>query len=224
MFLEKPRSAWIAENELAFAIWDGFPVTAGHALVITKRLVPTWFEASAEERVAIFALVDEVVERIEKDHEPRGYNVGFNAGATAGQTVMHLHVHVIPRYEGDVPDPRGGVRHVILEEPDFSVPTLKSLWRSGFGVAGSSDRRPRRKRNALVAAERIEGLARRCLEEPDLPEELRVPLDGTRSVALWLEHRKLVAASCLLGVLLALQAPVPLLLLGGLLVLASVFL
>jgi diadenosine tetraphosphate (Ap4A) HIT family hydrolase len=113
-FLERPESEWIANNELAFAIRDGFPVTPGHALVVPRRLVATWFDATADERKAIFELVDEVRSQLDAaTPAPDGYNIGVNCGEAAGQTVMHLHVHVIPRYRGDVPDPTGGVRHVI---------------------------------------------------------------------------------------------------------------
>ena len=113
-FLERPESDWIASNELAFAIHDGYPVSPGHALVVPRRLIATWFEASTEERQAIFDLVDEVKRLLDaRTPAPDGYNIGINCGEAAGQTVMHLHVHVIPRYRGDVPDPTGGVRHVI---------------------------------------------------------------------------------------------------------------
>ncbi len=119
VFLERDRKSWIAHNALAFAIWDGFPVSKGHALVITKRVVETWFDATADERLALMALVDEVKGLIDEANAPDGYNVGFNAGAAAGQTVMHLHVHVIPRYTGDVADPTGGVRGVIADKANY---------------------------------------------------------------------------------------------------------
>lgn len=112
-FLEAPQSDWVASNALAFALRDGFPVSPGHTLVIPRRLVATWFEATPAERAAIFALVDEVKRALDAELRPDGYNIGINAGEAAGQTVMHLHVHVIPRFRGDVDDPRGGVRHVI---------------------------------------------------------------------------------------------------------------
>lgn len=113
-FLRLPRTAWVAENELAFAIRDAFPVSPGHTLVVPKRAVATWFDASADEQRALMELVDVVKRDLDAQlPRPDGYNVGFNAGTAAGQTVMHLHVHVIPRYTGDVEDPRGGVRHVI---------------------------------------------------------------------------------------------------------------
>ena len=113
-FLDRPEPEWIASNELAFAIHDGYPVSPGHALVVPRRVIATWFEASQEERQAIFDLVDEVKRLLDaRTPAPDGYNIGINCGEAAGQTVMHLHVHVIPRYRGDVPDPTGGVRHVI---------------------------------------------------------------------------------------------------------------
>ncbi len=113
-FLERAESDWIASNALAFAIEDRYPVSPGHALVVPRRLIATWFEASRDERQAIFDLVDEVKRLLDAGTPPPdGYNIGINSGAAAGQTVMHLHVHVIPRYQGDVPDPTGGVRHVI---------------------------------------------------------------------------------------------------------------
>jgi diadenosine tetraphosphate (Ap4A) HIT family hydrolase len=112
-FLDVPETDWIVSNDLAFAIRDGFPVTDGHTLVITRRLVASWFDATPAERAALLDLVDQVRRRLDETHRPDGYNVGVNVGAAAGQTVPHLHLHVIPRYRGDVPDPRGGVRHVI---------------------------------------------------------------------------------------------------------------
>lgn len=120
-FLGVPRESWIAESALAFAIRDAFPVSPGHTLVIPKRKVRDWFEASRQEQLAILELVDEVKRRLDEELRPAGYNVGFNAGAAAGQTVFHLHVHVIPRYEGDMADPRGGVRHVIPGRGNYLV-------------------------------------------------------------------------------------------------------
>ena len=119
-FLALPASRHVAANTLAFAIEDGFPVSPGHTLVIPRREVRTWFDATPEEQQAIFALVDEVKRLLDaREPRPDGYNVGFNAGEAAGQTVMHLHVHVIPRYRGDMDDPRGGVRHVIPSKGNY---------------------------------------------------------------------------------------------------------
>ncbi|MCB9619946.1 MAG: HIT family protein [Sandaracinus sp.] len=122
VFLSVPRERWVAQNALAFALRDLHPVTEGHTLVIPKRLVVDFFETTDEERLALFALVDEVKRALDATLRPDGYNVGFNAGEAAGQTVFHLHVHVIPRYRGDVEDPRGGVRHVIPSRGNYLVP------------------------------------------------------------------------------------------------------
>lgn len=102
----------IAENDLALAFFDRFPVNRGHALIIPKRHVATFFDASEAEQDAINRLLAMVRNRLERLFSPDGYNIGVNVGAAAGQTVFHLHVHLIPRYAGDVPDPRGGVRRI----------------------------------------------------------------------------------------------------------------
>lgn len=121
-FTQVPRSEWLAANRSAFAIWDAFPVSTGHALVVSHRLIADWWEATPGERTDIFDLVDEVKAILDEQHRPDSYNVGFNAGTAAGQTVDHLHVHVIPRYIGDVTDPRGGVRHVIPAKGNYLTP------------------------------------------------------------------------------------------------------
>jgi len=114
-FLGVPEAEWVCANALAFAIYDRFPVSPGHVLVITRRVMPTFFDCTADEQAALVELVGEVKRLLDEQLMPKpdGYNVGFNAGAAAGQTVPHVHVHVIPRYAGDMGDPRGGVRHVI---------------------------------------------------------------------------------------------------------------
>src|SRR5690606_29557175 len=96
VFLEIDSAERIASNELAFAIRDGFPVSPGHSLVIPRRVVAEWWDATPDEQLAILELVDRVKRRLDAELAPDGYNVGFNAGAAAGQTVPHLHVHVIP--------------------------------------------------------------------------------------------------------------------------------
>ena len=122
-FLAMPVSDWLCSNDLAFAIFDQFPVSPGHVLVTTRRIVETWFEASDEEQAALMALVKEAKRLLDLrlDPKPDGYNVGFNSGAASGQTVPHVHIHVIPRYHGDMPDPRGGVRHVIPGKGNYLV-------------------------------------------------------------------------------------------------------
>jgi diadenosine tetraphosphate (Ap4A) HIT family hydrolase len=130
-FLDIPRDRWVAHNQLAFAIRDNYPVTLGHTLVSTGELVPTWFEATREQQLAVLELVDVVKAQLDHEYSPSGYNVGFNAGAAAGQTVPHLHVHVIPRYDGDQDDPRGVVRHVIPARE-----TTSGLRQTGRGRRG----------------------------------------------------------------------------------------
>jgi len=118
-FCSPNRERILLENPLAIALSDGFPVSAGHALVVPKRHVADWFDTSPDERLAILELVDEVKRRIDREHEPDGYNVGINIGEAAGQTIFHLHVHVIPRYKGDVDDPRGGIRYVLPDKARY---------------------------------------------------------------------------------------------------------
>jgi superfamily II DNA or RNA helicase/diadenosine tetraphosphate (Ap4A) HIT family hydrolase/SOS-response transcriptional repressor LexA len=119
VFLEVPEAAWVCANELAFAFRDRFPVSPGHTLIVTRRVTPDWFSATEDEQRAVLSLVSEVKRRLDEELAPDGYNVGFNAGTAAGQTVMHLHVHVIPRFCGDMDDPRGGVRHVVPSKGNY---------------------------------------------------------------------------------------------------------
>ena len=100
---------YILENELAFAIYDKYPVSKGHVLVIPKRHYASYFDATPEELTAINELIIQIKEILD-ELKPDGYNIGINVGEAAGQTVFHLHIHVIPRYSGDVDNPRGGIR------------------------------------------------------------------------------------------------------------------
>lgn len=103
----------LVENALAVAVYDSFPVSPGHSLVLPRRHAGTIWDLSDEEYDACFRLVRQLKPILEARHRPDGFNVGVNCGATAGQSVWHAHVHVIPRFPGDSPDPLGGVRHVI---------------------------------------------------------------------------------------------------------------
>ncbi len=128
-FLSIPEDYHVAQNDLAFAIRDRFPVSPGHTLVIPRRVASQWWDATPDEQRALMELVDQVRADLLDDQlrsevlpgtpRPEGFNVGFNAGEVAGQTVDHLHVHVIPRYSGDMDDPRGGVRHVIPSKGNY---------------------------------------------------------------------------------------------------------
>ena len=115
-FLYKEK---IAENENAFAIYDAFPVSKGHVLVIPKRVVAEIFDLNDEEYSSCFNLVKDVKKILEEEFKPDGFNIGINNGEKAGQTIFHAHIHVIPRYSGDVDNPRGGIRHVIPGKGDY---------------------------------------------------------------------------------------------------------
>lgn len=106
-------------NEHAIWIRDGFPVSPGHSLVIPKRHISSFFECTDVERSALLALLDEAKACAMQEFQPDGFNIGINDGPAAGQTVPHLHVHLIPRFAGDLPDPRGGVRWVIPSQADY---------------------------------------------------------------------------------------------------------
>lgn len=96
-----------------FVVDDAFPVSPGHSLVIANRHVENFFDLSEEEVGSFVKLLHVVRQRLDKILMPAGYNIGVNIGAAAGQTVMHVHIHLIPRYSGDVEEPFGGVRNVI---------------------------------------------------------------------------------------------------------------
>lgn len=120
LFCETPASSVIAENELAYARRDGFPVTYLHTLIIPKRHIASYFELTQSELNAIHQLAVAQKAALQgEDALITGFNLGVNGGHTAGQTVMHCHVHLIPRRAGDVENPRGGVRNVIPGRGDY---------------------------------------------------------------------------------------------------------
>ena len=100
-------------NELAYSARDSYPVSPGHTVVIPRRHVPTFFELTPEEINACMALINEERKLLDEEFKPDGYNIGVNIGQAAGQSIFHVHIHIIPRYTGDVENPQGGVRHVI---------------------------------------------------------------------------------------------------------------
>ena len=109
----------IFQNDLAYVRDDKYPVTPGHLLVMPRRHVADFFDTNPEEKLALFALLDEAKQYLANKYSPDGYNVGVNVGEAAGQTVMHVHLHLIPRFQGDTPDPRGGVRGVIPARQNY---------------------------------------------------------------------------------------------------------
>lgn len=123
IFCEPEAPRVFLENELSCALWDSFPVTDLHALVIPRRHAPDYFDLTRDELLAC----DELLRRargliLERDATVEGFNVGVNAGAAAGQTVFHCHLHLIPRRQGDVENPRGGVRWVVPRKGWYPEP------------------------------------------------------------------------------------------------------
>jgi diadenosine tetraphosphate (Ap4A) HIT family hydrolase len=109
------------ETDHSIAFTDGYPVAPGHTLIVPRRHVGSIFDLVPEERAALWDLVAQIRGALVQALHPDGFNIGINDGTAAGQTVMHAHLHVIPRWTGDVPDPRGGVRWVI--------PAKAAYWR-----------------------------------------------------------------------------------------------
>ena len=109
----KPGRRVMIEGKYGFAAFDRHPASEGHFLVIPYRHFPDYFDISAEEREELWDMVAEGRKIVDEKHAPDGYNIGINVGKWAGQSIPHLHIHVIPRYQGDVENPKGGVRGVI---------------------------------------------------------------------------------------------------------------
>ncbi|MGD9601868.1 MAG: HIT family protein [Gammaproteobacteria bacterium] len=116
-----PDRALLAQNALAIAFYDRNPVSPGHALVVPRRHVRTLFDTTPEEYRACFDLARDVHAILRDAHAPDGFNLGANFEAAGGQSVWHAHIHLIPRYRGDVEDPLGGVRHVIPRRPPGGI-------------------------------------------------------------------------------------------------------
>ncbi len=122
IFCNPRKEEILAENEYAQIIIDNSPVSEGHCLVIPKRHIKTFFEATKEENTAFYELIKEAKEIIlNNGNKPDGFNIGSNNDEAAGQSVFHLHIHVIPRYAGDVENPKGGIRHVIAKNALYNV-------------------------------------------------------------------------------------------------------
>lgn len=114
-----PEREVILQTPLAFAIYDKFPVNPGHALIIPRKHFRDFFDLPFEDQSACLLLLNQVKEIISRQFNPSGFNVGINIGEAAGQTISHVHIHLIPRYEGDVENPRGGVRGVIPDRRSY---------------------------------------------------------------------------------------------------------
>jgi diadenosine tetraphosphate (Ap4A) HIT family hydrolase/HKD family nuclease len=134
-FCDPPAAARFHEGELVLGLWDRYPVSPGHALLIPRRHAETWFEVTPSEQTELVTAIAIARRAIEQNLQPAGYNIGINVGTAGGQTVLHVHVHVIPRYSGDVADPRGGVRHVIPEKANY---VAREAVRQPYVVGGES--------------------------------------------------------------------------------------
>ena len=109
----------ITSDELVYGIRDKYPVSPGHTLIITRRHVSDYFELTDDERRAMQAMLMKMKGMLDAELNPQGYNIGINVGRSAGQTIDHAHLHLIPRFEGDMPNPKGGVRGVIPEKQKY---------------------------------------------------------------------------------------------------------
>lgn len=112
LFCKDPRGVSLS-HELAYSARDTYAVSPGHTLIIPKRHVASFFDLTQDEVAACISLINAEKKRIDAEFNPDGYNIGVNVGPAAGQSIFHVHIHVIPRYLGDVENPQGGVRHVI---------------------------------------------------------------------------------------------------------------
>lgn len=119
IFCKRDDKTIMFEDNNVYCIYDNYPVNPGHSLIITKRHVSNYFELTLDEKASIDQAITYLKSRLDETYHPDGYNIGINNGAAAGQTIMHLHVHLIPRYQGDVENPRGGVRGVIPQKQSY---------------------------------------------------------------------------------------------------------
>jgi diadenosine tetraphosphate (Ap4A) HIT family hydrolase len=109
----------IAQDALTFTVRDTLPVSPGHTLILLKRHIASIFDATKEEVAALWETVQQARSGLIKEFSPDGFNIGINDGLASGQTILHLHIHIIPRYKGDMPDPRGGIRWIFPDKAKY---------------------------------------------------------------------------------------------------------
>jgi diadenosine tetraphosphate (Ap4A) HIT family hydrolase len=119
VFCSLPSSRVILSNPIGVVVRDAFPVSSGHTLVIPTRHVGSFFELGVDEQAGLLALLNDAKSAVDAELQPQGYNIGINDGPAAGQTVPHLHIHLIPRFRGDLSDPRGGVRWIFPDKARY---------------------------------------------------------------------------------------------------------
>jgi len=152
-FCTLPEQRIVLSDALGLVIRDAFPVSPGHTLIVPRRHVPSFFELDDTERIVLLDLLREARRQLQEECRPDGFNIGINDGAAAGQTVMHVHIHLIPRYAGDTRDPRGGVRWVLPDQARYGcVP-------AGTVLAGG---KPMRRMHAKLRRERRGRGVRAC--------------------------------------------------------------
>lgn len=118
-FLDIPQEKIIYSNDHFFIIEDAFPVSPCHLLIISNIVRADYFSLTNEEQHSLIDTIESAKSLILRKHKPDGFNIGMNCGVDAGQTVFHFHCHLIPRYKGDMENPRGGVRHCIPEKGNY---------------------------------------------------------------------------------------------------------
>lgn len=119
LFCNLPKERVLLENSVGVVIRDAFPVSPGHTLIIPHKHYPDFFAVPENERHQLLTLLDQAKSELDQAMAPQGYNIGVNCGLVAGQTVHHLHIHLIPRYQGDQEDPRGGVRKIFADRARY---------------------------------------------------------------------------------------------------------
>jgi diadenosine tetraphosphate (Ap4A) HIT family hydrolase len=138
--------AVVLVGERVYARRDGYPVAPGHLLIVPYRHVADYFDTSAEEQAEILQMVNRAREWLQRVYAPDGFNIGVNSGVAAGQTVLHAHVHLIPRYRGDMEDPAGGVRGVIPGKQKYRQHRARNV--PGPNPGSASPEAPRSRRRA----------------------------------------------------------------------------
>jgi diadenosine tetraphosphate (Ap4A) HIT family hydrolase len=118
-FCTLPADRILLSTPLALTLRDAYPISPGHTLIIPRRHIASFFELTADERADLLTLLDKARAGLDAEFHPDAYNIGINDGPAAGQTIGHLHIHLIPRYTGDQPDPRGGVRWIFPDKADY---------------------------------------------------------------------------------------------------------
>ncbi len=109
----------VGQNELSMTVRDTLPVSPGHTLILPRRHIASIFEATGEEVAALWEALRQARTQLLREFSPDGFNIGINDGLAAGQTILHLHIHMIPRYTGDMPDPRGGIRWIFPDKATY---------------------------------------------------------------------------------------------------------